>query len=173
MHAGNIVSRKVVLLHCCCLYVPDAAWCLLIICHYLLFPICLFLFCCYWIARTFFSDTCNCHEFGSNGVLCDPVNFQCDCKPGVIGKSCHQCKPNWWGISLIGTKNNLGCLRKYLLLDIRDGKVFWLLFWEKLDRVHLCLWHILPLVAVNSPLVSVIYICVRTGTVTAFHGGQF
>ncbi|XP_067947805.1 agrin-like isoform X2 [Watersipora subatra] len=54
--------------------------------------------------------TCQCHSIGSNGQLCDPTNFQCDCKPGVYGKTCDQCKTGWWGLRLVETQSNEGCI---------------------------------------------------------------
>ena len=63
----------------------------------------------------FVTDTCKCHEFGANGRLCDPLSFQCDCKLGVVGRTCDKCKLGWWGIRLINTQNNEGCLRKCYL----------------------------------------------------------
>jgi len=58
------------------------------------------------------SDTCECHEFGSNSRLCDAFTFQCDCKLGVVGKTCDQCKLGWYGLRFIQTAGTDGCLRK-------------------------------------------------------------
>ena len=57
---------------------------------------------------------CQCNPLGSYGLTCDPVTRQCTCKPGVGGRQCDRCEPNYWGLLQIADGNS-GCLRKSCL----------------------------------------------------------
>ena len=39
---------------------------------------------------------CECNKFGSNGVNCKPDDGQCNCKPNIKGKHCHECKDGFY-----------------------------------------------------------------------------
>ena len=42
---------------------------------------------------------CNCDPLGSIDLRCDDLSGHCKCKPGVIGRYCDQCKPNYYGFN--------------------------------------------------------------------------
>ena len=44
-----------------------------------------------------FLTGCDCDPVGSNSTLCDPLTGNCQCKEGVIGQRCTQCKANYYG----------------------------------------------------------------------------
>jgi len=54
-------------------------------------------------------DSCQCNSLGSQGVACDPVTRQCQCRPGVDGLRCDRCRTSFWGLQLIPEGNN-GCI---------------------------------------------------------------
>ena len=52
---------------------------------------------------------CSCNPIGSyNHSTCDQHGGQCYCKPGVTGRDCSQCLPQFYGFS------PSGCSRKYI-----------------------------------------------------------
>ena len=55
-----------------------------------------------------YSADCSCDPVGSfNYTTCEAYGGQCHCKPGVTGRDCSQCLPEFYGFS------NSGCSRKY------------------------------------------------------------
>ena len=45
---------------------------------------------------------CGCHSNGSLSPVCDQTTGQCQCKPGVMGRTCDQCMPAFYGLSEVG-----------------------------------------------------------------------
>ncbi|GAB6019276.1 hypothetical protein CHUAL_000876 [Chamberlinius hualienensis] len=54
-------------------------------------------------------SVCKCNKLGSHGETCDPVSYQCSCKPGVGGRRCDRCEPGFWGLPKI-SEGNSGCI---------------------------------------------------------------
>ncbi|CAB4054802.1 LAMC1 [Lepeophtheirus salmonis] len=53
-------------------------------------------------------EPCNCDPTGSKTLQCAD-NGICDCKPGVTGEKCNQCKADFWNFGTLGCKE-CGCL---------------------------------------------------------------
>ncbi|XP_075032849.1 laminin subunit alpha-5 isoform X1 [Mixophyes fleayi] len=43
------------------------------------------------------AQSCNCHETGALGTVCEPYGGQCSCRPNVIGRDCSHCATGFWG----------------------------------------------------------------------------
>ena len=58
-----------------------------------------------------FHAGCNCSSEGSNNPEeCDRNGGQCSCKPGVIGQTCDQCRPDYFNFS-----SGQGCQGKVVI----------------------------------------------------------
>jgi hypothetical protein len=66
--------------------------------------------CSYSSAFLYFPGICQCNPLGSQGLTCDPISGQCSCKPGVGGLRCDRCEPGYYGLPLIATNENSGCI---------------------------------------------------------------
>ena len=60
---------------------------------------------------------CRCNPTGSRSDVCDAESGQCDCKPGVDGLTCNECKLNFYGFS------SAGCTGKVLPL-LLNGRMW-------------------------------------------------
>ena len=48
----------------------------------------------------YFYLACNCSSVGSNDPdECDRYSGQCSCKPNVIGRTCDQCRPDYFNFT--------------------------------------------------------------------------
>ena len=45
---------------------------------------------------------CGCHEVGSSSDVCDLYTGQCNCRPGVVGRTCNACAPGLFNLTLEG-----------------------------------------------------------------------
>ena len=48
------------------------------------------------------AQSCDCDKQGSTSLNCNPKGGQCECRPGVTGRQCDQCKPGFYGFSANG-----------------------------------------------------------------------
>ena len=51
-------------------------------------------------------EACNCNDIGSVNQDCNQSNGQCDCQPGVAGRSCDQCAKGYFGFSSDGCQGD-------------------------------------------------------------------
>lgn len=52
-------------------------------------------------------ETCKCDPTGAYNISCSVQTGQCFCKPGVTGKHCDRCLPNYYGFSTEGCKGKV------------------------------------------------------------------
>lgn len=43
---------------------------------------------------------CGCNAAGSTSTICNSTNGQCSCHPNVVGRTCDQCLPDHFGLTL-------------------------------------------------------------------------
>ena len=74
-----------------------------------------------------FHAGCNCSSVGSNNPEeCDRDGGQCSCKPHVMGRTCDQCRPDYFNFS-----SGQGCQGE---LVIRFGRCWYIYIPDKLIK---------------------------------------
>ena len=63
---------------------------------------------------------CNCSSVGSNNPEeCDRNGGQCSCKPDVIGRTCDQCRPDYFNFS-----SGLGCQGEIVISFVHCSYIY-------------------------------------------------
>ncbi|XP_064625988.1 laminin subunit alpha lam-3-like [Lineus longissimus] len=68
------------------------------------------------------AKSCGCDPIGSTSPACNPNGGQCPCKPGVTGRTCNECKQDYWGLDASGCKPCDVCDVPGTVCDATNGK---------------------------------------------------
>lgn len=72
------------------------------------------------------SSKCYCNKYGSYNSECSGRHKECICRPGVGGRFCDRCDPDFWGLHKI-SEGNPGCLGKAATFDTHTVSLLFLL----------------------------------------------